>query len=366
MIRSALASLCIAALAALAACNLDSGLQGAASLKVAPILDSVYVGDQLPPHQITYFDASGNPQPSGPVVWGSTDTSIARIDSTTGGLIGRKRGSVVITARAKGVTGAALVIVSDTLDITLLLDTIYLMPSDTLTVPVVVLKRNVPPAPVVSYEAPSNPAYSIDASGKITAVAAGGPFPYIVHADAFADTGAVYVLSLGDTTGGKFFFSVRGTAISHAGGSARALNYQRSNGKLAFQLRGTFVSSSGITSQIVQITLPDSVIGSDTTFAIDSLNPSEDSPTFSQPAVVCTPPRPWALWNARIAGITAYSRRGGELGVTQIVAISHGQAMSGRFTFLAQRADMYNDPLGVLSIYGSFVTPLVTNRTICR
>src|SRR5256886_7237288 len=71
----------------------------------------------------------------------------------------------------------------------MLLDTVYVMPNDTLTVPVVAIKRSSPPA-VVSFEAPSNPAYSIDARGKITALAAGGPFPYIVHADALADTGA--------------------------------------------------------------------------------------------------------------------------------------------------------------------------------
>src|SRR2546421_11356739 len=89
---------------ALAACGDNSGLQGAASLKVAPILDSVYVGDRLPPHQVTYRDASGTPQPSGRVVWGSSDASIAQIDSVTGGVTGRKRGSVVIAARAQGVT----------------------------------------------------------------------------------------------------------------------------------------------------------------------------------------------------------------------------------------------------------------------
>src|SRR5256885_16386507 len=115
---------------ALAACGDNSGVQGAASLKVAPILDSVYVGDRLPPHQVTYRDASGTPQPSGRVVWGSSDASIAQIDSVTGAVTGRKRGSVVIAARAQGVTGVALVIVSDTLDITLLLDTIYVMPGD--------------------------------------------------------------------------------------------------------------------------------------------------------------------------------------------------------------------------------------------
>ena len=155
----------------------------------------------------------------------------------------------------------------------MLLDTVYVMPNDTLTVPVVAIKRSSPPA-VVSFEAPSNPAYSIDARGKITALAAGGPFPYIVHADALADTGAVEVVSLTDTTGGKFFYSVRGTAISHVGGPVLAMNYVAANGKQAFQLRGTFGSAAS-PSQVVQITNPDSVILSGL-YTIDSLNPGED------------------------------------------------------------------------------------------
>src|SRR5438552_8070651 len=105
----------------------------------------------------------------------------------------------------------------------MLLDTVYVMPNDTLTVPVVAIKRSSPPA-VVSFEAPSNPAYSIDARGKITALAAGGPFRYTVHAEAFADKAAAEAVSLTDTTGGKFFYSVRGTAISHVRGPALAMN----------------------------------------------------------------------------------------------------------------------------------------------
>src|SRR5438034_255343 len=90
-----------------------------------------------------------------------------------------------------------------------------------------------------------------------------------------AQTGAVYVTSLSDTTGGKMFFSVGGTVVTHVGGSAVAVNYRATSGKLAFQLLGRY-APSGSTLQRVEITLPDSVISADTTFAIDSLNPGED------------------------------------------------------------------------------------------
>src|SRR5213596_190049 len=270
-------SLVLLGAAALASC-VDLGVQhGVPSLSIQPVLDSVFVGDRTLAHRVTYFDENGHIQPAGTVVWTSTDTTIATIDPQTSAVTGVKRGSVVITASAHGTPGGAFIVVSDTLDITLQLDTVYLLAGDTLSVPVTVLKRTPVPAAAVWFTAPSNAQFSIDsASGQITATAtAGGPSRYIVHADSLADTGAVYVMSLSDTTGGKMFFSIGGTVITHVGGPAVAVNYRAISGKLAFQLLGRY-APSGDTLQFVQITLPDSVIRGDTTFAIDSLNPGED------------------------------------------------------------------------------------------
>src|SRR5438034_11538272 len=75
-------------------------------------------------------------------------------------------------------------------------------------------------------------------------------------------------MSLSDTTGGKMFFSVGGTVVTHVGASAVAVNYRATSGKLAFQLLGRY-APSGSTLQRVEITLPDSVIAADTTFAIE-------------------------------------------------------------------------------------------------
>ncbi len=352
--------------AAIAACGDLGEARGPGSLSISPILDSIFVGDRLPSLRVTYIDASGNLKPPGQVIWGSTDTSVAQIDSVSGAVTGRKRGVSVITARAQGLFVDALIVVSDTLQITLLLDTVYVMPGDTMTVPVVVLKSNVPPAAAVWFKAPTNAAYSIDsASGQITALAVGGPIPYIVHADSLTDTGAVYVVRLTDTTGGKVFFSVRGTVNTHVGGPARAVNYLASSGRQAFQLTGTYVSN-GIATQLVQITRPDSVIAAGA-YSIDSLNPAEDasSPSTALPAT-CAAPRPWALWKALTVGIASYSRRGGTFVIMQIDSVPNGQVISGHFTFTAQRTDFYTDPLGVLSITGSFVAPLVRSNTVCR
>src|SRR5256884_6460324 len=270
-------SLVLLGAAALAAC-VDLVVQhGLPSLSIQPVLDSVFVGDRTLAHRVTYFDENGNVQPAGTVVWTSTDTTIATINAQTGAVTGVRRGPLVINASAHGPPGGAFIIVSDTLDITLQLDTVYLLPGDPLSVPVTVLKRTPVPAAAVWFTAPSNAQFSIDSlSGRITATATpGGPSRYIVHADSLADTGAVYVMSLSDTTGGKMLFSAGGTLVTHAGGSAVAVNYRANSGKLAFQLLGRY-APSGSTLQRVEITLPDSVISADTTFAIDSLNPGED------------------------------------------------------------------------------------------
>lgn len=350
--------------AAVAACG-DLGIgSGRGALQLSPVLDSLFVGDRLPALRVNYIGPNGNPASPGPISWASSDTSIAQIDTLSGGITGRKRGAAIITARAQGLTGGALVVVSDTLDITLLLDTVYVMPGDTLRVPVVVLKSS-PPAAAVWFKAPGNSVYSIDsANGRITALAPGGPVPYIVHADSLSDTGAVYVMSLADTTGGKIFYSVRGTVISHVGGPAHAVNFLATSGKRAFQLTGTYVPN-GITTQRVQLTRPDSLIAAGT-YSIDSLSPVEDPSSSTAPPAICAAPRPWAVWSALSAGIGSYSRRGGTLVVMQIDSVPGGQVISGHFTFTAQRVDFYTDPLGALSITGSFVAPLVRSNTVCR
>ena len=216
---------------AVAACRVDSAGPSPYA-RLDPIVDSLFVGDRIPPPAVTYYDGTGNSVSVSPlqVNWSTTDTTILGVDSLSGRMTGRKRGHAFLLATFQSVQGIALVVVSNTLDLTLLLDTIYLMPNDTLRVPVAVQKKTVPPAPVVWYESTNKGIYTIDsASGLLTAVALGGPVPYIVHADTIADSGAVQVLSLTDTTGGKFFFSVLGSVITHVGGPISAVNYARSD-----------------------------------------------------------------------------------------------------------------------------------------
>src|SRR5881296_3359138 len=198
----------LAALCGALACSLgDVSAPARPYVALAPVLDSLFVGDARLLPSVTYFDGRGNFQTPSPneILWQSSDTTVLRVDSVSRRMTARGRGIAIVVATVNSVPGQALVAVSNTLDLTLLLDTVYAMQGDTLTVPVAVQKQNRPPDPVVWYEAPSNSVYTIDsATGRLTATGPGGPVRYVVHADTIADTGAVYVLSLSDTTGGRF------------------------------------------------------------------------------------------------------------------------------------------------------------------
>src|SRR5439155_13189331 len=98
MIRPTLALLCAAALGA---CGNLGEVRTGGFLGVSPLLDSLFVGDQALPHQVTFIDIHGNPAPVGTVVWSSVDSTIARI-AATGRLTARKRGVVLILAQAPG------------------------------------------------------------------------------------------------------------------------------------------------------------------------------------------------------------------------------------------------------------------------
>src|SRR5262245_28013103 len=153
-------------LAASAACSDGGGPSGSPRLIVTPILDSLFVGDTAPPgaFTVTYIDAAGDTQPAGIVRWSSLKPTVATVDSVTGQVVAAGAGDAVITARANGIQGAALVVVSRTLELTLVLDTLYLMPGDTITIPVRVLKQGgAPPAPW--FESSLNPAiYAVDSA----------------------------------------------------------------------------------------------------------------------------------------------------------------------------------------------------------
>jgi|GEM_PF-1576782 hypothetical protein len=374
-----------AAAAAALACQTTAS-SGPLLLVVSPILDSTFVGDSLPARTVQLVDASGQAHQPASVTWSISPASVATIDPVTGVIHGVGKGAALVFATVSGATSAALVVVSRPLDVTLLMDTVYLMPNDTFTLPIAVQQKAAGARTVAFDASGAAGVYRLDdpSTGHITALAPGGPVPYSVHvqagSDSVADTGAVVVLTLTDTTGtggdkgGRFFSTVIGTAIRHEGGPALALNYARRNGRLAFRLSDS-VTSGGVLARRTLITLPDSVIGPGT-FAIDTISPQQAATTVAQLDPICQPHFSWALWrdSSTTPAITAYSHSSsgdsvaGQLVVTQYApaAAGGGAIVSGRYLFTVRRTDLYGDPLGTLTVRGTFVAPLVTRATTCQ
>lgn len=360
--RLALATLTLG-IAALVACN-DNGPASSPRVVITPILDSLFVGDTLAARTATYFDARGTVQPSGPVRWSSSDTTVFGVDSSSGQVVGRGGGHAVLSARANGYSGTALLIVSRSLDLSLLLDTIYLMPGDTFTVPVSVRSKSGSPPPV-RFHASTNSVFAIDSmTGVVTATGSGGPLAFTAHADTVTVGGAVEVVQLGDTIGGKSYFTILGTAIERTRAGARAVSYQR-NGNLASFRLSTPVFVQGKAIENIVITLL-SAAAAPMPFAVDSLSPDEAFGSGSDP--ICRPPRAWGLWTTQavVPTVHGYSRQGGSITLHQLQAVAHGQAVSGRFFFVGQRGDLYDNPLGALPMRGTFVAPVITDNTQCH
>src|SRR2546427_183857 len=244
--------------AALAACVKSTTLQKFVVLD--PIFDSVFVGSQKPLPSVIYFDGDKlQTPPASAVTWQSSDPTILAVNNPSGQIKGLKRGTASVSATVENTQGSEIVVVPDSVDITLLVDTLYLLPGDTMTIPTIILHRD--NAPVVSYDAPGATIFTIDPTkGRVMAgVTPGGPEKYRVHADLVSDSGAVYVLDPASVgTAGNAFFSVVGpsvigAAVSHLNASPKATSYTRTGGS-AFRIQATHAASTS-SEQVVQVTV---------------------------------------------------------------------------------------------------------------
>ena len=360
-----LAILALAATVAFAACKAGEP-PSLARLDLSPVLDSIFVGDSAPARTATYYDDHGTLV--GPVApaWSSTVPGVVGVDPTTGKIAGKSRGFAVLTATYGRVQGQALVIASRQLELSLLLDTVYLMANDTFYVPVEVKKKGGgAPAPWFKSFFPS--IFTIDsATGRVVGVAAGGPFKFYVHADTLVDSsGAVEVVSLTDTTGGLSYYTILGTFLRRTTVGARAVNYARAGDTLTFRLRD-FITVAGQTIEAIVLTSRVSVVAP-TTITIDSISPSQAFDRASGFDAICHPLSNWGLWSTRAVNppVSALSRQGGTLVINQVKTIATGQVVSGWFSFVAQRTDVYDDPIWALPIRGTFVAPLIIDPSPC-
>src|SRR5713101_4504027 len=143
-----------------------------ANLIVYPILDSLFAGDNAPARNLIYINDRGDTVPPVGVRWTSSQPAVVQVNTSTGALTAVGPGVAVLSAQIGSLVGQALLVVSKSLDLQLLLDTIYLMPGDTFTVPVAV-KRKGGAAPAAWFKTvASNALFTIDsATGRITASA---------------------------------------------------------------------------------------------------------------------------------------------------------------------------------------------------
>src|SRR5438874_12158689 len=147
-------------------------------LILSPILDSMFVGDSRAPRDVAYYNSDGQRANPGPLIWSIGPTSVATINATTGVIHGVGKGVATVSASGGQATGVALVAVSRTLDLTLLMDTVVLMQQDTLTIPYAVQKKDALARDPVWFDASTNPRVTINTAGRVTAVTSGLPVPY--------------------------------------------------------------------------------------------------------------------------------------------------------------------------------------------
>jgi hypothetical protein len=370
-------ALSLAAATALGCVNL-SGNNPSLLLVVAPVLDSVFVGDTLLPRDVYLRDVNGIHHDPGPVTWSISPTSVATIDAT-GKVAGKSKGTAIVFASVAGAVSASVVIVSRPLEMTLLLDTIYVMPTDTITVPLAIAQKT-PASTTLRFDTSATPSvYTVDTVSGLVTAHADGVVRYVARLTAgvnsVTDTGFVVVTTLTDTTAdGRFYMTAFGTGTRHQSGGAYAAHYPKLNGQLAFRLVDTLTRNAA--HETVQITLRDSILAAGT-FELDSIGLDEATSQISQLNPFCNPKRPWAYWSSvpidvsqrailALSHGTATDSVAGQLIITQYAtAVGGGAIIGGRYFFQARRADLYGDPLGLELIRGTFVVPL-RQRNLCQ
>lgn len=356
--------LSIAGIALAAACLDTTPPPPEATVLLSPLLDSLFVGDTTLPVRVTYYDAAGQQQPVGQIAWESASPGVATVDAN-GRVAAVGRGQTVISATTRGATGFALVVVTRGLEVTLLLDTVYLMRGDSsFEIPVAVRSRGFLPAPW--FEIVPQSIVRIDsATGRVWADQNGGPIAYVVHADTVADTGAVHVyLPDAFSSEGRGYYSLFGTVTLSEIALARAFHFRRTNNQPGFRLTLT-IPLGGSPVEWVYVTLLDSIT-SPGQFSIDSLSPEEASPDQGSGVdFLCAPDRPWGIWSSgRFARAVNAVSRSGVITITKMDSVSSRLVVGGWFEFDAQRDDYYGDPGAALPVRGTFVAPLLSNP--CR
>jgi len=112
-------------------------------------------------------------------------------------------------------------------------------------------------------------------------------------------------------------------------GRVLARNYVAAHASRRFQLRGTFLRRLRPAKSSRS---PTRLRDRDRSVHVDSLNRARMSPSGVAPPAVCSRAPPLGPWRPGPRASSPTRGAAGELGITQIVVVANGQAISGRFS----------------------------------
>ena len=354
------AALAVAALAAAVGCK---DMLPFGTVTVSPPTAALCVGDSLA-FTAQVLDNSGNPVASPRVLWTSSAPQAVTIDPARGVAHAVATGSARITASSGGATSAPA-----TLDVPADLvpefvpDSVVLAPGDTMTLGVRLrrVSAGLVPAHVPLIAPSSGPVATQDASGLVTAKAAGSA-GLSLSACGHQGAGGVTVFDPPDSVSGWAYLWLSGAGEVRARLPARAGNFARTGGGPGFQVVSPFDNPSRFF--LYEDTVALAAAGA---FPLDSLRTTEVTDSLA-----CRPPRPFAMFTDQTspAAVTLlFGLRGDSLHVTTFVRHTGFAAVSGRMLFrmrgeVAGQLGPGGSPDTLAAVY-TFSAPLVTWGGVC-
>ncbi|HEX9729191.1 MAG TPA: Ig-like domain-containing protein [Gemmatimonadales bacterium] len=328
-------------------------------VEVAPDRDTVFVGEVAQRVSAEAFNARGDVVTTAPVTWRSDQPFVASVDSVTGAITGVSIGSAAVTAKSGPVSDTAQIFVVDRLALRLPIDTLLLVPGDTMTVPVSLTSRDGETPPAVTFSGGNPAVATIDAvTGLVTAIGP-GVVAYGVQADSLSSSGGIQVLVITDSmTTGFAYVGLHGYSKRLGRMGAEGFNHPTTDARSVFQLSAATLNSDLTLREQFGVLLLDSLTAPRIQ-DVDELPPSGVT-AGSDP--VCEPPGSWVFYRDErgSATVRALSVAGGTVSITSVTPIPGGRVVSGRVSATLQQADL----IGALTTaMATFVVPLTVLPT---
>jgi len=356
----ALAALSAASALASAACSGGGGETPSYTVTVQPAASALCVGDSLA-LTAQVLDGSGAPVGGAALSWSSSTPQVASVDPARGVARALATGTTAITASYRGSRSApaSLDVPADLLP-EFVPDSVVLAPGDTMTLGVRLRRASaglVPSGHVPAITPSSGTVANLDASGLVTAKAAGRA-PFTVSACGQTGGGAADVFTPSDSVTGSAYLWLSGHNELHIRLGASLISFTRTNGRPAVDLGDSAFSSFAYVDT--------AAVSGPAALPLDSLNSGEVVTKLQ-----CAPPRPFATFgeNSLASPTVLFSLQGGSARVTSYAAHAGYTAVSGRLLFRMRgvvrgHLGPANGPDTLTAVY-TFSAPLVTRTGAC-